>query len=400
LNEAKNISNSGVFYSGNLDQPINYDLYTKRSPTYPLFIATLKLVSNSDILIIFAQSIISILSILLVRKAFLLFGYNKKYDSLFLILLIFSPAQMVYANLIMAETIFQFTLALGFYLLVQYFRKDSIEYLLYFNICIVLSAFVKPVMHLFIYPNFLLMLYLSFRSKSVKPILIGIVPIILIQIYSFWNFKRTNYHQFSSIQTINLVQYNTYYYNVQQKGLDQANLFLDDQLRKADSIKSYPERQRFLENASKRIIIENLIGYSWFHFKGMIRFFLDPGRFDLSNFIGIEKKGNVGFFERLNTVGLRGVINYLFEQNVFLIFALFLIGLANLLKTVGLILFLFSRQIDIRFRLTILFIVGYIAFATGPLGASRFMMPLIPFLILATLTVIGHVNFIKYKKVL
>jgi len=250
-------------------------------------------------------------------------------------------------------------------------------------------------MHLFVYPSILLMLYLSFRGKSVKPILIGIVPIILIQVYSFWNYKRTDYWQFSSIQTINLIQYNTYYYNVKRLGLDRANLFLDDQLRKADSIKSYPERQQFLENTSKRVIKENLVGYSWFHFKGMIRFFLDPGRFDLSNFIGIEEKGNSGFFERLNTVGLKGVFNYLFEQNVFLIITLFLIGFLNLIKAIGLSLFLVSKQIDIKFRLAIFFIIVYIAFATGPLGASRFMMPLIPFLILATLTGIGHVNFIK-----
>jgi len=327
-----------------------------------------------------------------------LFGYNKKYDPLFLLLLAFSPAQMIYANLIMSETIFQFTLALGFYFLVKYFKKDSIKYLLYFNICIAVSAFVKPVIYLFVYPSFLLMLYFSFKSKSIKPILLGIVPIILIQTYTFWNYKRTDYWQFSSIQTTNLFQYNSYYFNVQRIGLEKANLYFDDQIQKADSIKSYPEKQRYIERASNQLIRQNFIGYSWFHFKGMLRFFIDPGRFDISNFFGLEENSSPGFFERLNIEGLKGVINYLFQQNLFLIVALFLVALVNLIKFAGLILFLTSKQIDLKFRLAIFFIVGYIAFATGPLGASRFMMPLIPFLILVTLTSIGYVSFFKRFK--
>lgn len=384
LNEAKNISSSGVFYCGNLDQPINNDLYTKRPPVYPLFIATLKLVSNSDILIIFVQSIISILSILLIRRSFLLIGYNKKYDPLFLLLLIFSLAQMIYANMLMSETIFQYTLVLGFYFLVKYFKKDSIKYLLYFNICIAFSAFIKPVMHLFVYPNLILMLFLSSRNKSVKPILIGIIPILLVQSYSFWNYKRTDYFQFSSIQTTNLFQYNAYYFNMQRIGLVKTNIYFDDQVRKMDSIKNYPEKQRFLEKSSKQVIKENLIGYGWFHLKGMLRFFIDPGRFDIYNFFGLEENRSSGFFERLNTDGLKGIINYLFQQNLFLIVVLFLIALVNLIKVAGLILFLTSKQIDIKFRLAIFFIVGYISFATGPLGASRFMMPLIPLFIITT----------------
>lgn len=396
LNEAKNISNSSVFYCGNLDQPINNDLYTKRPPIYPLFIAFFKLFVQSDVLIIIVQSIISIFSILLIRKAFLQFGYRKNYDPLFLLMFIFSPAQMIYANLIMSEIIFQFILALGFYLLVKYFQKDSIKYLLYFNICIAFSAFIKPVMHLFVYPSFILMLFLSYRNNSIKPMLIGIIPIIMIQAYSFWNYKRTDYWQFSSIQTTNLFQYNAYYFNVQRIGLEKANIYFDDQVQKADSIKSYPEKQRYLEETSKQVIKENLIGYGWFHFKGMLRFFIDPGRFDISNFFGLEGNSSSGFFERLNTEGLKGVINYLFQQNLFLIVALFLIALVNLIKVAGLILFLTSKQIDLKFRLAIFFIVGYIAFATGPLGASRFMMPLIPLVIFASLISVESKPFRKF----
>ncbi|RPH32372.1 MAG: hypothetical protein EHM93_09420 [Bacteroidales bacterium] len=386
LMEAENISNNGTFYCGNLDEPINNDLYTKRPPVYPLFIASVKRMAQSNIFIITIQSIISILSIFIIRRGFLKIGYNKRYDPLFLAFIILSPAQMVYANLIMAETLFQFTLALGFYTLVQYFIKNSIRYLLYFNLILAISALVKPVMYLFVYPSFIVMLYIAFKDKSIKPLLLGIIPIIIIQAYSFWNYKRTDYWHFSSIQTINLVHYNSYYFNAQIVGFDKAEQFLDNQISQANTIGSYTAKQKYLISTSRQVISENLFEYTVFHLKGMFRALFDPGRFDLSNFFGLEEKGNVGFLNQLNSNGVRGAISYLMQQNTLLIIALLLIGLANIIKVIGLSLFAFTRTIDIRFRLGVLALVGYIAFTAGPLGASRYMMPLIPFVILAMLT--------------
>ncbi|MGE0077620.1 MAG: glycosyltransferase family 39 protein [Bacteroidales bacterium] len=397
LNEAKNIHNYGKFYCGELEKTINPDYYTKRPPIYPLFIASLKLISQSDLLIILVQSIISILSILIIRKTFIRIGYDTNYDRLFILLLILSPAQLIYANLIMSEIIFQFILALAFYYIVRYLFEINLKYLLFFSLLIILSALTKPVMYLFVYPLFIVTIYLSFKNKSFRPFLIGIIPIVIIQFYSYWNYKRTEYWTFSSIQSINLVQYNTYYFNVQRFGSEKANMFLDNQINQSNTIEGYPQKKRFLVNSSKQTIKGDIIGYMWFHTKGMLRFFIDPGRFDLSNFFGLESKGNVGFLNYLNNSGIRGTINYLLEQNIWLIISLIAVGIFNIIKLLGLFLFLIHKSIDVKIRLIVFVIIGYVTFATGPLGASRFAMPFIPIIIFSTLIAMSRLEIFWNK---
>ncbi|BDX37318.1 hypothetical protein CYCD_06730 [Tenuifilaceae bacterium CYCD] len=392
LSEAKNILNNGKLYCGELENTINPDFYTKRPPVYPLFIVFFKLISQSDLLIIFIQSIVSIFSILIIRNAFIRIGYNTNNDRLFLLFLIFSPVQMVYANLIMSEIIFQFMLALAFYYIVRYSVEGRLKYLGFFSLLIVLSALTKPVMYLFVYPLFLATIYFSFKNKSFRPLLIGVIPILIIQSYSYWNYKRTEYWNFSSIQSINMVQYNTYYFNVKRFGFEKADAFLDNQINQSNTIDSYPEKKNFLINSSNQVIKDDILGYMWFHTKGMFRFFIDPGRFDLSNFFGLENKGNVGFLNYLNNGGIRGAISYLLEQNIWLIIGLIVIGIFNVFKLLGLSFFLIKKSIDIKFRLIVLFIIGYVAFATGPLGASRFAMPFIPIIIFSTLIAISNFN--------
>jgi hypothetical protein len=129
----------------------------------------------------------------------------------------------------------------------------------------------------------------------------------------------------------------------------------------------------------------------------MIRFFIDPGRFDLSNFFGLENDGNVGFLNYLNRGGIRDALNYILEQNIWLIIGLIIIGFVNTIKVIGLFLFLICRSIDIKYRLLIFSLIGYIAFATGPLGASRFSMPFIPIIIFTTLMAINKFGVLRNK---
>ncbi len=396
LYQAKNIVSNWTFYSGDLQKEINIDLYTKRPPIYPLLIASVKLIFKSDLFLIILQSIISILSIQLIRKSFLQIGYNSKYDLISFLLLLLSPAQMVYANIVMAETLFQFFITLIFFFVVRFVNTNSNRYLVFVNLTIAISALTKPVMYLFVFPSLLVMLYISLKSKSLKPMMLGLMPIVIIQAFSFWNYKRTDYWHFSSIQTINLVQYNTYYFNVQRQGMETAELFLDNQIETAEGTKSYRDRVHFLKQTSIRVIKDNPIEYAWFHAKGMFRFFIDPGRFDLSNYLGLEEKGNVGFLNHLNNDGIRGAIKYLSQQDIFLILALILVGIINMLKLAGLALFTFEKRIDFRIRAFIVILIGYVAFATGPLGASRFAMPFIPIFIFSTSMILSkYFNTLK-----
>ncbi len=97
LTEAYNISHHGTFYCGLAGQEKDPALFTKRPPLYPLLIALAHLLSSNDMIIILLQNILSVFSILLMKKTAAEWGYLKNKDAWVLAVLIFSPAQFIYS---------------------------------------------------------------------------------------------------------------------------------------------------------------------------------------------------------------------------------------------------------------------------------------------------------------
>jgi len=384
LTEAKNIIEHGVFYCGDLTKPINFDLYTLRPPGYPLFLSLFYLLKAPLYVIIFFQNIISIISIFLVRKTILLFNYKKKYDALFIGLLLLTPSQFIYANTIFAEVIFQFFIVLMFRNALRYFYFKEKKYLVWYNLALVLAAFTKPVMYLFVAPSLLYMLYLSYKIKKYYPVVLSIAPILAVLLLMSWNKKRTNTYQYSSIQTINLLNYNTRLFVMSKKGTDFTDKFLDSIHNKADKIQDYAERTTYLNKASQNYLRHNLFGYGFYHLQGSILATLDPGRFDISNFF-LRNTKNVkqkGILFHLNNGGVLSVIKFLIDTySIPLLLFLGLITVFNIFKLVSLIFFVFNKKINLNFKIIVLGLLLYIILLAGPVGASRYIMPLVPIII-------------------
>jgi len=384
LTEAKNIIEHGVFYCGDLSKPINFDLYTLRPPGYPLFLSVFYLLKAPLYVIIFFQNIISISSIFLVRKTILLFNYKKKYDVIFMGLLLLTPSQFIYANTIFAEVIFQFFIVLMFRYIILFSKFKKGKYLLWYSIALVLAAFTKPVMYLFVVPSFLYMLYLSYKIKKYYPAVLSIMPILAVLLLMSWNHKRTNTYQYSSIQTINLLNYNTRLYVMSKKGAEFADKFLDSIHNNADKIQDYAERTTYLNKASQNYLRHNLFGYGFYHLQGSVFAMLDPGRFDISNFFLLNTKNvkQKGILFHLNNGGILSVIKFLIDTySIPLLLFLGLILFFNIFKLVSLILFVFNKRINLNFKIIVLGLLLYIILLAGPVGASRYLMPLVPIII-------------------
>ena len=387
LTEASNITNRGIFYCGSLDENINPSLYTRRPPLYPLFIGFSHLFFASDLFIILLQNILSVLSILLMRKTAMEWGYLRKTDHWVILALIFSPAQFIYAQLIMSEILFQFILVLAIRYFVLFLKKGRLNALIIYNFLIFLSAVTKPVMYLFLLPNLFFFFWITLRKKTVRPFLVSLIPVVLVFAYCFRNLEKTGKFSFSSIQTTNLVSYNVYYFLMNQEGKATADEVINDIYKKSNVIDNYGKQMDFLSGSARKVIMERPFAYGWFHIKGMFRFFIDPGRFDLVNFIHSSETGKNGFLYYLNTGGISGALRFLFSGGMGgLSLLLIFIFLTNLVKLAGLVLFAFNRQVDWRLKVFLYLLLLYLAFATGPLGASRFAMPLIPLLIFMAFT--------------
>mgnify|MGYP003625328520 CR=1 FL=1 len=400
LVEAENIINNGVFYSGDLSLPINPIFYTIRPPGYPIFLALFNYFNASLAVVLFFQNIISIISIFLVRKTILLFNYKTAYDPLFIILLILTPSQFIYANAILTEVVFQLFLVLMFRYAILFLKFKTYKNVLWYSLALIIATYIKPAMYLFVIPSTLYMVYLSFKQKKWYPVIVSVLPILAIVFILNWNYKRTNHYQYSSIQTINLLDYNLKFFLLSREGEEKTTKILDSIHNRANLEKSFAEKTNYLDNASKNILKEHIFPYTFYHLQGSLYAILDPGRFDLAYFFKLKSKNanQKGILYHINNGGIKSVLRFLFNSySLSLLFVLGIIIFFNTIKLFGFIYFLFNKSIKLNFRFITACLFFYIVLLVGPVGASRYLMPLVPIIIGACLMNTTIVEYILKK---
>ena len=374
LRMADNMLSDGMLYCGDTGKAIDPALYTKRLPGYPAFLALTRIFTTSMVPVIILQLLLSLGSVMLMLK---IFSPQKQSTSILLAMLVFFPAQFIYTNMIMTEILFQFMLMLAALILYRYVQTEKISLLWPYQLLLVTAILIKPVMYLFIVPNIILFIILYYKSRQRLVLISAFIPVIFVIILGGVNQQRTGYYHISSIQQINLVDYNLYYFLMDRDGKEAASAVKEQVYATCDSQKDFKEKSECLTGAVTSVFKEDLKGYALFHLKGMIRFFIDPGRFDIYNYFGIERESGKGFLYHLNEGGLKGAWRYFISQPVLVIILLLLIALVNLLRLFGFLAFLFNRSFKPEFRLFLFFLIAFLAFATGPLGASRFMLPVV-----------------------
>ncbi len=282
----------------------------------------------------------------------------------------------------MSEILFQFLIILLVRFFILFVRKGRFSDLLFYNLFIFLAAVTKPVMYIFVVPNLVLMAWLGVKSRTFRPVLLALIPSFLVLAYAQWNVKRTGNYSFSSIQTTNLINYNLYFFLMNQHDADYASYVIDSLYNTVDPGTDYSQSTTALQKSARKIMFDKPLQYGWFHVKGMLRFFLDPGRFDLVSFFFPKSSEEKGILYYLNANGIKGAWRYLFSGSLgYLGLFLILIFIVNSIKSIGLILFTLNKRIDLRIRVFLIALLFYLAFVTGPLGASRFAMPVIPLVV-------------------
>lgn len=400
LNAAANLKSRFLLYAGDLAQPINFYLFTKRPPAYPVFLLVLQWISTSPVWVIIVQNLLSIAGIYLFRQLLVKFGYATRYDFIFLLLLVFTPSHFIYANLIMSETLFQFLLILACWYLVKYLAEGSGTNGLWYSLILTLCVFTKPVFIFMIALNALFWLVYSIRKSTFKPVLLSLIPLLFLLTYQYRNYRQTHVFEVSSITTINLVDYNTYFYLVKTQGKQRA----DSTISAIDGISKqkagFAGEVKYKKQMAVHILLKNPLGYTLFHLKGVAGFFLDPGRFDLVNFLQIPSGGEDGLLYQLNQGGIKGALGFMLKHTWGLLFIIATVLLVNLIKLILFVFFVFQRRVNIQIKGIIVLTILYIALLTGPLGASRFMMPVIPFYIGGCLLFVSGLKGFKINRML
>lgn len=341
---------------------------TKRPFLYPLLILFPGFLS--DLVIVLFQTILGIFNLFLVLKIFKNLGGKSYY--LIAILLFLTPSIFINTHLIMTETIASNLMLLIF---IQFQNKLDTRKIVYIQILLSLLLFLKPAFYLFTIVNLFFFLIYFIRTKTFQ--ISVILPLLLTIYYIGFNQHRTGFAHFSSIQNINLIDYNLSLFKMNQEGFDKAELWKNDVYEEAEKFKTFEELSNYLDKRGKTEIKNNLISYTLFHTKGAIRGMFDPGRFDLMTFHE-QQDASQGFMQLLNKQDfmsvLKGLLEYKYKIVILILIPIFL---ANIFKWFFAFAYLWKNKKLLNFRNAYLILIfGYSILITGPVNTCRYMVPL------------------------
>lgn len=373
---ADNIIENHQLYCWDWNAKFNPDFLTKRPFLYPLILALFKLLSFGNFkiflfLLLAVQNIISLFNLRLMLKLVQNFTGNVNYLIAF-ILLILTPAQLIYANLVMSEIWLQFVLLM----LVNYFtyfKSETKQHIIAVLLSLIGIA-LKPVFIIwsFLFP--IIFLYLNRKNLKLKLIILSLIPIIFVLISIQWNARRTGAYQYSSISTINLLHYNAYTVLIHENGVKKADSLIDEISLNAYKLERYEEQQKYKNQAAKRIISDNYGTYLYLHLRGVLFCIIDPGRFDITQFFNLPHTQNLVYETSKQNNKLNIIKSFLNPLGVLLI----VLMLGNIIKLILGIRFIIIKRIGLYNKCFFLLFPLYILFLTGPIGSSRFAMPFIP----------------------
>jgi len=159
-------------------------------------------------------------------------------------------------------------------------------------------------------------------------------------------------------------------------GIDYADSIVDKITYDSKQLNSYKEEQEYRQMECKKIIKDNLGLYAYLHLKGMLVSFIDPGRFDITQFFNL--KHNEILMYETNTGNKFEKLKKIFLSPIGLV--LILLILANVFKAIFYLKYLFSSPLFNNQKIALILIPAYIITLTGIIGTSRFLIPLFPIL--------------------
>ncbi|WP_460502804.1 hypothetical protein [Hymenobacter agri] len=292
------------------------------------------------------------------------------------------PAQLIYANAVMSEIMLQSVLLglVGFVL--AFCRTGCLRDWLGAAAAVVAALLLKPVCSLLALALGMGGLVLAWQRKRWMLLVIGWLPLSVAGLYMNWNWQRTGYFHFSSITEINMLHYNAAGVVRQVAGTAAEEAWVAAVLRRANAQRSFASRQQVIQREAGAVLRKYPLVYARQHVLGMGAFFLDPGRFDVSEFLGAAPLAGGGLLAQARAGKLWQAIGQLPWGMLSLLVVVVLANMARLLLAAQGFRKLGSGTRTERVgRWLAVGLLAYLALLTGPLGAARFLMPAWPLLL-------------------
>ena len=292
------------------------------------------------------------------------------------------PAQIIYANAVMSEAFLQGLLLALIAAIDAFCCTGRLRYWMGVAGAVTLALLLKPVCCLLAVGTGGTGVVLGWFRRQPRLLIIGLLPLLVMGTYMGWNRQRTGYLHFSSIMEINLLHYNAAGVVRQVRGPAAEEAWVAEVLRAASAQIGFAARQRLIQTRAEAVLLAHPWVYARQHAFGMAAFFLDPGRFDVSEFLGLAPLAGGGLLAQVRAGGWWRAVGRL---PLGLLVGLLVVVLANIIRLA--LAVRGFRQLGRGAmswrtgRWMAVVLLAYLALLTGPLGAARFLMPAWPLLL-------------------
>lgn len=356
--------------------------YTIRTIGYPLMVLGLRGELGKPVLLLVGQGMLSMLNIGFILGWWARHVRPKTQHWILAVLGVLTfPAQIIYASTVMSEVPLQSVVLALAVMGGNFITTGKTKYVAGVVACVIVALLLKPVFYPFVIVVASLGLWVAWQRRQPRLALWGMIPVLVVGLYMQWNEQRTGYFHFSSIADINLLHYNAAGVVRQVEGPVAEEHWVVDVLQEAGKQPNFAARQRVIQMRAGAVLWAHPVVYARQHIQGMGALWLDPGRFDISQFLGLGTPAGGGL---LAQVRAGGMIQALQTLPLGLLSALGIILLANVARLVLAVRGFGRLRTEVpvlRYgRWVVVGLLLYVALLTGPLGAARFLVPVWPLL--------------------
>ncbi|MCL4468155.1 MAG: glycosyltransferase family 39 protein [Deltaproteobacteria bacterium] len=355
-----------------------------RAPGYPVYLAAVyKIFGVKPAIALFLQIVLSgLIPLFLFMNAELLF--SKRVARIASVLSIVEPVSIIYANMLLSETLFVVFLLLSTYFFIKSLKNKNTTALFVSAITAGIGAYFRPVIlylplaYAFMYIS---VSWLSFKDRIKYALSIVLITGLTILPWITRNYIVDRYKGFCSIQDLSL-------YNYRAAGViaDIEHLPLgevQDRLKQAvPPGLSLANKYQFLRDKAISVIIRHPYAYLKVMMKGSVIMLLSPERYAVFKLADIKPrvldvmwKGH-SIHQALNMLMSDPVV----VSSVVLYQLLFTI-IIGLLIAIGMLII--AGEGFIKELLIMLFIIAYfVAVSAGPEAEPRFRLPVLPYMLI------------------
>ncbi len=401
LMQADNLLHHGSWYAEQWNAPLLIDYFSIRPPLYAGLLAMFSFLPFGWIWILVLQNVLSIFNCVVVYRFALELGVDaKRLNNTGIIALLFYPAQFIHANFVMTEIIFQSLLLWLFVVVWRFIQQPSLKRSVVVAVILCLCLLTKPVSLFLPWLVLVAMVWSVVKYKQSIGFLLPLLGVGLVfHLICLQNKYATGFYHYSSIKYINQLKYNARFALADACGETVADSVVANVVQQANSYTGYRQRLECFDSAATAIIKTYPVSFAKVFTKGVIAFFVDPGRFEIYHFFNIQTGNHPGLLHEVQAGEVSRLVAFVQTIPLPALMMMFCNLCWNIIVLVCFVLFVLNAGSPLTLRVPIAILVMYIALATGPVGVSRYRVPAAPLLMLTVMMVYAHPrSLVKFKQ--